>query len=415
MQRRFLTLAAAAVLLPLVAACDEESPLLTGGEFFPGGPPVTLQATFPASEFFDLLGTFAGYPASIASPSFLVVAEDFGGVLDSHALLKLRFPATVQHGGGVDTLYTLTGGRLLAPIDSSATTVTTRGNLVFQLWEVDQEWDASTATWELAVDTGGAAVPWQEPGGTRGELLATSSWNPTFAGDTLSFALDSLLVRRIAADDFRGLLVTVESGERAQLGRFTLRAGARPASADTVVQLNVTDGRQVYVFNPAQPRAAGALEVGGIASARTLFRLDLDRTVPGCANPQANPSCPRVPLGEVVLNGVDLLLRPQPVPQGFQALDSTVLVVRRVSEVELGRAAPLGERVPGAVSFFAPGDSVVRVPLTNLARQGVVTDTLTGDFALVSEPEANSFGALWFESEPRLQITYTLPAPPRLP
>jgi hypothetical protein len=414
MRRRFVPLLAAAAL-PLLAGCTDKSPTLQGGESFPNGRPVTLQTTLDGGPHFQVLGRFAGYPASRNSPAFLEIAGSYHG-LDSHALLRFTLPDTVAFSMDgnqrADSVAAFTGGRLVAPLDSLGST---GAPVTFTLWALDQAYDPATATWTLASDTGGVATPWRTPGGTPGGALAQYVWNPAAAGDSVLFALDSATVNRIAADGFPGLMVTSSAGTRVRTARFTLKVGAHPRGAprDTVLQRSLTEGGQQYVFNPEPPRAATALEVGGIRSARTLFRLNLDATVPVC--PQGGGACSELRLRDVTLNDVSLLLRPVPVPGGYEPLDSLPVSVRRVLEPELGARAPLGDAVLGSLVTYHPGDTLVALPLTLLARSFAASDTLTGDFALVSEPEANTFGVLWFEATPRVRITYTIPPAPRLP
>lgn len=418
LRRSVISLAAAAVSL-LATACTDRSPTLLGDDFFPGGRPTTVQVTLPADSFFRVYGDFAGYPSSALSPSFLVLAEDFEGTLDSHALLRFTRPElTPEYTQGgttrTDSVRSLTAGRLVASIDSVASAAGPEAT--FRLWELAQPYHAPTVTWELAVDTAGGRTPWTEPGGTRGALLAQAVWTRAAAGDSISFALDSAAVDRITADDFPGLLVTVSSGARVQTQSFVLRTGVHPATAspDTVLAVNLNASSQRYVFTPDQPRSATALEVGGIGSARTLFNVDVSTTVPACA--PGGPACGRVPLSEVRLNEVALLFRTVPTTGGFQPLDSVPLVLSQIDEPGLGARAPLGDYLQSTITRYVRGDSLVVIRITAFAQDAVSRDTaVAGDFALVSVPEANTFGVLWLDPNPRLRITYTLPVAPRFP
>lgn len=418
LRRSVFSLAAAAVSL-LAAACTDRSPTLLGDDFFPGGRPTTVQVTLPADSFFRAHGDFAGYPASAGSPNFLIVADDFEGMLDAHALLRFTRPTeTPEYTQGgttrTDSIRAFTAGRLVASIDSAASAA--GPGATFRLFELAQTYHAPTVTWELAADTAGAPTQWAEPGGTRGALLAETVYNPAVAGDSISFALDSAAVERITGADFPGLLVTVSSGSRVQTAPFVLRTGVHPATAspDTVLAVNLTGGSQRYIFTPDPPRSAAALEVGGIRSARTLFNLDLSTTVPACA--PGGSACGQVPLRDVRLNEVALLFRPVPTPGGFQVLDSIPLILSEIDEPELGGRAPLGGFLQGTLTRFSPGDSLLVVPVTDFVQYAVARDTtIAGDFALVSIPEASTFGVLWLEPTPRLRITYTLPAATRFP
>lgn len=417
-RRSVFTLAAVAVSL-LATACTDRSPTLLGDDFFPGGRPATVQVLLPADSFFRAHGDFAGFPASALSPNFLIIAEDFAGELDAHALLRFVPPAETPEftqGGTTrrDSIRALTAGRLVAPIDSASSAAGPQA--VFRLWELAQGYHPPTVTWELAVDTTGNRVPWVEPGGTRGALLAETVWEAAAAGDSISFALDSAAVNRIVAADFPGLLVTVSSGARVQMRSFVLRTGAHPARAnpDTVIPINISGGSQTYIFSPDQPRSATALEVGGIRSARTLFNVNLSTTVPACA--PGGPACGRLPLRDVRVNEVALLFRPVPTPGGFQPLDTVPLILSQIDEPELGARAPLSGFLQRTLTRYTRGDSLVVVPFTDFAQDALFRDSVVaGDFALVSVPEASTFGVLWLDPNPRLRITYTLPAASRFP
>jgi hypothetical protein len=206
-----------------------------------------------------------------------------------------------------------------------------------------------------------------------------------------------------------------------------LRAAIRPDSAapDTVIVQNLgSSGSRTTVYTPEQPLGGPTvLAAGGVLSARTLIELRPDQPLPSCAEGE---TCGTVPLEDVLLNEVSLLLRPGPVPNGFDPLTSIPLSLRLVDEAELGAAAPLGPRVLDVdlqrstqIYSFAPGDSVVALPITTLARSLAVSDSLPRTFALVSEllgfSSPPTFGVALFDAQPRLRIVYTLPARRRLP
>jgi hypothetical protein len=425
MRRRFnrgRTLALAFVALPL-AGCTDEIPTATGGDLFPGGTrPATFEVTVPAEEFFRPLGDFTGYSGA-REAGFLLVANRFGGALEANTLAQLApFPTTVSYTQGgtsrTDSVYTFLRGSVLVPVDTSASEA--GGAVRLQVWEVGQAWDPGSATWTLAVDTAGARVPWRTAGGTRGVLLGQIDIPAVRAlRDTVRVPLDTVALRRMARPDFRGLLVTAAGApSRVQLGRSLLvSADVRPASAspDTTLSIRVAAANQTFLFTPEPPTSPGALEAGGIASARTLFRVNLGLRVPDCRG----GTCVQRPLREVTLNEVSLLFRPVAVPQGFRPLGTTQLQLRRVAEPELGRRAPLGQVVndvvfvPGAGNVllgttFNAADSVYVVPVTQLATQLAASDTTTAALTLLGEPPAGSFGVAWFAPNPRLRIVYTL-------
>jgi hypothetical protein len=425
MQRRSGLRRALFALLPVLAAaaCTDKSPTIGGVDYFPGGErPTTLETVLPGTGIVRELGSFAGYPRPLEFPASLVVANKYQGVVDANALLHFAgFPTNVQFTQGSvksDTLFTYGKGTLVAAVDSAAS-VFNAGPVDFTLYELGQSFNRATVTYTVASDTSGVRTLFTQPGGTRARVIARATWNPAAAGDSLVFAIDSATVARMAVDSlFPGLLIaTDQPGTRVQLQRFVLRTGVHPASAspDTLVPQNIGTGDQTYVFNPeAPPRSSSVFEVGGIASARTLFHLDLSQQVSTCPA-GGGTGCGTLPLTQVTLNEVALLLRPVAPPPGFAVLDSVALVLRGVEQPELGFRAPLGAELTPTRVVYHRGDTLVALPLTTLARLGVATDSLSGDYALLGQTDAGAFGVLWFEPTPRLRIIYTLPARPQLP
>jgi hypothetical protein len=426
MQRRIIQFGLAAALVAGAAACTDELPMLPG-EFPPGAQPVTREVLVPASQFFRVLSSFSGY-TRVHAASFLTVAENFEG-LNAHALGRfLRFPAQVTYlRDGVsrtDSLYTIVGGSLVLRVD---TTASTTQPFTLRVFQGVQDYDPGSATWQLAVDTGTVRVPFTEPGGTRGALLGQASRPAGTAGDSLVFPLTPATLRALTDSTSNGVVITgTEAGTRLRITSFVLRARVRPDSArpDTTFVISAGGTDAVTVYTPEQPEpGAGIVAAGGVLGARTLLEIDVDQRVPGCAPPQA---CGDVALRDVQLNSVELLLKPVNVPNGFGPLGLLPLNLRRVTEPELGRRAPLGCCAPGDPAglldqpvFYNPKtDTLAVIPLTRLVLQTVFsTDTLPNTFALLSElgPGPPTFGVGFFRGDPLLRIVYTLPARRRLP
>lgn len=414
-------------LLP-AAACKDQTPTLTGDPFFPGGSrPVTLEAIIPASQFLTTVGMFSGYekPTTFSSQ---IVANQFGGALSAHPLQRYAIPKTIDYSvngvATVDSLYAIQSARLVVVVDSLGSNV---ANTTLQLYPITQAYDWLSATWTLAVDSGSVHTPWTEPGGTKGPLLATGTWVPHTAGDTVLMPIDTARLRALRPDSMPVLLATSAAGTRLQLTSTVLRLTVKPSNAgkDTTFSVDVGPTRNTFVFTPQPPDAAGNFQAGGILADRTLFSVNLDQPLPGCA--PADAPCPTVSLKDVELNRVSLLLRPLPVPNGFQALRSVPLALWLVREPELGRRAPLvTSRVTGTSAldsitvFHAPADSVVELPFTLQTALQVQSDTLQVNFALLGEvaggaASLRTFGLGRYEPTPRLRIVYTLPIRPNLP
>ena len=420
MRSRFLFGLLAA--LSTAAACTDETPTLTGDDQFPPGSiSVTREVILPASAFFETLGSFSGYTDAGDAP-YLVVANQYAGELNAHALARFRgFPRTVTYTRSgttkSDSAFRYLDSRLVLGVDSLAAA---GRPFTVQVWEAAQKWDAESATWTHAVDTAGVRTPWTEAGGTRGAMIAQATYGVT-GGDSLVITLPAASVARLADTLSNGVVFTVaETGARVEFSDVLLRAAVRPDSAipDTTIFVTAGTGTdRTTVYTPEQPDATGGtLGVGGIRSARTLLELDLEQTVPGCA---AGESCADVPLSQVVLNQVAILLRPVAVPRGFEALNSVPLALRLVDEPELGGAAPVGQTLLDRDATFARGDTVVVLPVTALANTLAANDSLPRTFALVSElsgiESPPTFGVAFFSPDARLRIVYTLPARRPLP
>jgi hypothetical protein len=443
--RRTLLLAA----LVGSAACGDDSPTLTGDPFFPGGtPPTTREVIIPAGSAFRPLGVFTGYSGPNDAP-YAVVANRFGGALSANALYRTAaaFPRELRYTqdnvNRTDTVYRAVSGSLVVRLDSAASS---QGPVTLQVFSVAQDWDAGSATWELAVDTAGMRTPWRTPGGTRGALLSQAVYTAQAAGDSLVLPLDSAGLSMLRDTLGFGLMLTAaETGVQVRINETDrpplLRVGLRPAAPvrDTVIttDLPLSDQPNTFIFTPEPPQPAGLLAVGGIRSARSLFSLEFPDTVDAC--PAGGGACGRVALRDVSLNRVSLILRRADVGAAFAPQDSTILSVFSITEPELGRRAPLGVPVldpnirvfavirnlltPQAAAVFAPRDSTVELDFTGFATASINGDTLPTTFALLGGPSVGipsirrfeTFGLTAFAPEPRLRIVYTLRARPELP
>jgi hypothetical protein len=225
------------------------------------------------------------------------------------------------------------------------------------------------------------------------------------------------------------LLQTAEPGSRLQVAGTLLRLTVKPSNAarDTTISVDVHPLQSTFVFTPAAPGAAGNWQAGGVYADRTMFTVNFDQQLPGCA--PADQPCPTVSIRDVQLNRVAIQLRPRMVPLGFDPLEPVPLEVWIVKEPALGRRAPL---VPGGQTNgpildslrvqHLPGDTLVELPITNQTALQVSQDSLTGTFALIGEATttgtsltSRTFGLARYDPEPRLRIVYTLPVRPRLP
>lgn len=413
------------------AACKDQTPTLTGDPFFPGGArPVTLEAILPASQFLTTIGSFSGY-ASPSTFSAQIVANQYDGALSAHPLQRYIIPKTVDFSVGgntiTDSLYTITAAQLVVGIDSLGSRV---APTTLQAYPITQAYDWLSATWTLAVDSGAVHTPWTQPGGTKGPLLSSALWTPHAAGDSVLLPVDTARLRVLRPDSVPLLLATAEANTRLQLSRTLLRLSVKPSNAgkDTTITVDITPANNTFIFTPQPPAAGGTFQAGGILADRTLFTVNLDQQLPGCA--PADEPCPTVSFRDVELNRVSLLLRPLPVPLGFEALRPIPLELYLVSAPELGRNAPLvpsrippfGSALDSVRVFQAPADTVVELSFTTQAILQARTegDSLQTSFALLGEAtgtgaSTRTFGLGRYQGTPRLRIVYTLPTRPTLP
>jgi hypothetical protein len=273
------------------------------------------------------------------------------------------------------------------------------------------------------VNRAGAIVPWTTPGGTVGPVSSTGNWVPgdTVLKDSVVWQLDSLTVGRLARGEIRGLLVRpAQEGSRLELSRLSMTFTVRPVGRpDTAVAFAVSEGPQTFILTPDPPGGGGSLRVGGLASARSVLRLDLSQRVSTCPPGQTGPQCQLLPLKDVTLDDVSLVLDPVAVPSGYRPIGPVSLFTRRLLEPELGRRAPLGDvlasqSVPG--DRFASGSlAPVIVDLTGTTIGAVATGATTLDLALVTDVGQSHFGSIWFDTTPRLRLLYTVVKRPELP
>lgn len=428
-----------AVLTAVAAltACDNEVPTATGSDLFPGGQaPTTLVAEFTGSDLILREEVHEGFGDPRLTP-FLIVANQFEGVLDAHALARFdTLPDSVSYTAeGTsrrDSIVSFAGGRILLDVDSLATLPVATTQLL--LYELTQPWDSATVSWEYAVDRPGEQVPWTTPGGARGTLISSQFWEPqdpdSVLADTVVFALDSAAVARLQAEDHPGVLVATERiAARLKLSALTFAADARPATnPDTLVEIRTTlNAAQTFIFSPPEPEDPEVLAAGGLRGDRSILTLDMEHEVEAC--PSGGGSCSMVALSEVTVNRAQLVFEPVPIPGGHRPIATPRVVLRQVSEPELGRFAPLGAIVavdsisPSAFEEGAEEEFVLDVTNTVLqylaAKRAAARDGETIDpersFALLTEFEVPDLGLVWFRRSPRLRIVYTLPLNPALP
>jgi hypothetical protein len=414
----------------VLTACTQETPTDIGGPLLPGGDVRTFEIIFEPAQYLEYDTAFSGYANAFGSP-VLAIARNFEGVVNANTLLRFARPATsiqVRNAAGTvvtDTLPRYTTGRLVIRID----TARSRGAATVSVYRAAENFDASTATWTVRSDTGGVRQTWRTPGGTLGQLIGSAQWTPGV--DSLSIPLDSAKIAgfNVADDSLRGAIITIDqttspSGSRLRVvrGSTGIRLSATSSiRADTVVAVNVDPTVDVFIFTPEPPtNVASGPRVSGVPAWRTILTLREDLrnfTVP-CPG---RPGC-TLRLGDLHVNIAELLLRPTASPPGYSPEDSIIVNARASVEgtnVPLSRS-PVADIV-GASRTATPaarftandtGPDVVVTVSPLLESMLVDSATVAADraprrIALLTSPEAASFGFASFRAGPRLRLVVT--------
>ena len=427
----------AAFLLGILAlgACDQELPTDVGGEHLPESSLRTYEILLDDEIFLLSDSVLRGFGTSNLS-NILLVAEDYGGILDSHALVQFGdFPITVTYADSsetqTDTVIAFTEGRIVLRVDTLRLDTLSAADsaITFEMYTVGEPFDVRTATWRAREVAGDDSVFWTTPGGTEGELIASRTWvrGDSVIGDSVSFAVDSAIVAAwaTAEDDLRGILIrTTTSGARAQVvvPRLELRARLQNDEDTTRVTSAVVTG-QTYLYDPPPPAPLAELRVGDRSAWRSFltFAPGLDSLEIPCPD---EPGCTFL-LGDVAVNRAELRLLTLEVPEVYRPRNNLAIEARPVlglESVPLSRA-PLGDTTGVAftiepISFAADADSTVRIGVTRFLRVLLARDSTFTDrertLAILTAPEPISFGIARFggfgtEHAPVLRIIVTLP------
>lgn len=424
--RRILILGLAVAAGAPLSACGDETPTSVGGDIIEEGFR-TFEVVLEAPEFleadttYDRLGSLIGLP-------FGLVARSFGDELFARTLFRITFPEQVTYEDAdensvTDSVFTVVGGTATVVFDSLGDST---GPIQIEVVDVTESWHAGSVSWEQRFDTAGVSAPWQEPGGTTGQVLATATWE---AGDTLRIPLDSAAasVWTDSASAFHGGLVrSATDGTRLRIQALTFEFDVRPESADTIVPAGSMSQRAVVVTPEASAPDGTELRIGGAPTWRSvlLFRLLEDVQIPcgpdttGCT----------IPIRDVDVNLAALLLQPLTVTS--RRIERPMRIegraVLRAPGVPVSRS-PLSNAFGRMESALEPADFETTtggnqravVPITDYVRRNL---NPVGDeapivwIALVAEAEPAipvfgyaSFGSLQSSDPPRLRLVVTVP------
>ncbi len=412
----------AATLATLSAACGEALPTAVSERLVKNS--VSVQVTLPFAEFGTRARVFGGYGrASELGSGF--IAHEFGapdapgaegdGGLEAATLLRFgSYPrvASLPDTAGTtrpDSSLTFLSGRIVARFDTVGSVAP--GPVRIRAHEVREPWDDASATWDFAVDTPGARVPWSRPGGGFADEIGSAVWDPT-SGDTVALLVDSAHVASWAdttrtAPGIR--LSTDAAGARLQLRSALLWIETLPSiDPDTLIEVRPPTETTTFVYAPTPPAPDGWLRVGGAPAWRTVLDLNLPRTLSDHAELCRALPCP-VALAEERVSYAALRLAARAPRPAFAPSDTLSMDLRMVTLPDILPKSPLGPSTIGFAGislppewFAAPGGRVVEVPVTGLVRDLLRGETADGEavtqtVALLSTIEPLSIEYATFE------------------
>jgi hypothetical protein len=414
----------ALLLLPLLAACGDETPTGVGAGLLPQDAIRTFEIMLEPAQFL-VWDTAFGFYTDPQDAEFMVIARDFEGGLDANSLARFHMPRAifVTDTLGIarqDSAPMWVGGTLRVLVDSVRST---EEPVQLALYRTAQEWHPS-ATWTHRVDTLGVRVAWTQPGGTRGALVDTATY--VAGSDTLVFRLDAATATEWAdtLNAGRGALFVMETpGGRVFTGMPWLEVEARSSmNPDTTYIADAGLAGTTFMFTP-EPPASAELRVGGTPGWRSIFRFQerLDTLSVPCPGV---PNC-RIRLGDATINHAVLQLQPLPSPFGMRpeaALNVGAYLFLPSDQVPLARS-PLGDVISATpvevTSFMAPGAPVVEVGITEFVQANALPPGDQGFFvprylALV-QYQQRTFGFGSFAPMPRMRLIVSIARELQLP
>jgi hypothetical protein len=422
-----------ALLAPLVAvACGEEAPTEVGAGLLPPDAVRTFEIILEPHEYM-VFDTAFGLYSEPEDANFLVVANQFDGALQSHALARFSLPRFIGvldtlGASQVDSLPRFVHGELRVVVD---TLRSSEPPVRLALYRTNEAWDA-TATWSHRRVTNGTGVPWAIPGGLGGALVDTASYivrTDTVPRDTVTFRVDSTTLALWAdtANAGRGALIVPQTpNTRLRLGMPQLtiyvRSRFRP---DTLYMAFGQLVEKTFVFAPEQPLVTSTPRIAGTPAWRTVIRLRERLDTLSFACPGV-PNC-RFRLNDVAINHAALQLQPLPPPPGFRPEADLSVGAYTLLPTELVplQRSPLVDFIGAATvpltSFMAPGAPVVELPVTELMRRAALrpdqwpAGAVAPNHLALTQALDPLFGFGTFASMPRLRLVVTYAQELQLP
>ncbi len=422
-------------LLLVAGACTDDIPTSQDRDLI-SAEAETFEVRIPFGDLADDVQVIGGFGAPWEL-NLGVVARDYPEGFEGKTLIRFgSYPTevTVEDEDGetqADSDLTFVGGRVVLQVDTSV--VRGNGPFTLSLAATDAPWDERSATWDHAVDTLGGQVPWEEPGGGPARELGQGEWDPA-EGDSLVVEVDSATVAEWGdtLNVNRGLRVASASpGSRLRIRAAFLELDVEPSvNPDTVVTESAGVRDLTFIYTPRPETGDGVLQVGGVPSLRSVFRLSLPEAVDPPEALCQRIRCP-LPLSSELVVFASLMLETRTSqPPGLQLADSLALEVRPVLEPGRLPRAPVGSPAQSRSVRLTPelfgggGRESVEVPITVYIRDLLDARRDGEEFpttlALLAASEPTPPGVATFagsgpEGEPHLRLLITLSEGVQLP
>ncbi len=408
-----MTFRPVAVLVAVLAtgsvACTREEIVSVEPGNAPGETAPTVEALLNTAVIPDWTDTvFSGFSGP-SNAGFIAVQESPD--LVSHGLFRIGIVRdTVFVADTFSAVIAYDSARIIATVDANRSDFTD-ADITVQLRTVEQDWHNGTATWQLAVDTVGAQVPWTTPGGSFGSVL--DEVVVTAADDSVVFELgaatDSLL--SIWADTSQANLglafVVADSGLFVTFIPLLVYGTVPELFPDTTVVTASSATERTFVFDPpAPPVPTGVLRLGGVNGFRIYGQLVLGDSI------LVTGGTGVVAIGGAQINAAQLIIRslnaPAP-PFGAEAPFSSVTFRLAINFDVLGPKTPVAELVEGSDIIIDPDSLVLgselRIDFTSRLQE--LADSLDRfgteiepqiRFGIRAIPEGSTFGYWEFGS-----------------
>lgn len=391
---------AAALLAFAAGACTELLPTIEREEFVRSG--FATEVILEYDEFASGARVYGGFGrtsdlgAGFVAHDFGSRVDDGGGGqegLDASSLLRFgRYPTSFQvldtTGASVpDTSLTFLFGRLLMRFDSLSSV---HGDQPVEIvaHALTEPWDATTATWEYAIDSIGNREAWSTPGGGAIEEIGSAIWEPGL-GDSVRIRVDSAWIAAWAdtLNHTRGVRVsTTTPGVRLRVRAALLRLETVPSvNPDTIIQVPSSTENRTFIYAPAPRPPRKTLRVGGVPAWRTVMDLDIPTVLDRPQELCDVVGCP-VEITADHVSFAALRLTTRAAVRSFAPSDTLAVDLRSVLAPSVLPKSPLGPSLSGPFGtlvppewFHSPAGDVLEIPVTGLVRDLLRGETIDGD------------------------------------